>query len=72
MPEADIESVVAWLAAAGLEIVRGDAGRTFLAGRGRVADVNALFQIELVDHLDPELGRYHVPDSEPQHLRAFS
>jgi kumamolisin len=65
LEEADIESVVARLAAAGLEIVRGDAGRTFLAGRGRVADVNALFQIELVDHLDPELGRYHVPDSEP-------
>lgn len=65
LPEADIESVARRLEAAGLEVVRRDAGRTFLAGRGRVADVNALFGIELVDHLDPELGRYRVPDSEP-------
>jgi kumamolisin len=66
LPEADIESVAAWLEMAGVEVIRGDTGRTFLTARARVSDVNSLFSIELVDHLDAELGRYHVPDTEPQ------
>lgn len=65
LPDEEIDSVVTWLRAAGLEVLRRDAGRTFLAARGRVADVNALFAIELIDHLDAEFGRYHVPDREP-------
>jgi subtilase family serine protease len=66
LPDEAIDSVVAWLETAGLQVVGRDAGRTFLAARGRVADVNALFQIELVDHRDTELGRYRVPDAEPR------
>lgn len=65
LPEEAVDEVAASLEAAGLEILRRDAGRTFLAARGRVADVNAMFGIELVDHLDAKLGRFHVPDGEP-------
>jgi len=65
LPEEAVDAVVASLEAAGLDVLRRDAGRTFLAARGRVADVNAMFGIELVDHLDAKLGRFHVPDGEP-------
>lgn len=65
LPDEAVEAVASSLEAAGLEVLRRDAGRTFLAARGRVSDVNALFGIELVDHLDAKLGRYRVPDVEP-------
>ncbi len=66
LPDDAVAGVVEWLERAGLEVVGRDAGRTFLSVRGRVADVNALFRIELVDYVDEKLGAYHAPEGEPR------
>ena len=61
-----IDDVRAWLERGGVEVLDRDIGRTFVSARGRVADVNELFGIDLIDYADDELGAYHAPDGEPR------
>jgi subtilase family serine protease len=66
LPLADVDNVLAWLTNSGFEVVMRPPQRTSLTVRGRVADVNRLFRITLVDWRTPDGVRYHRPQGEPQ------
>jgi subtilase family serine protease len=66
LPLDKIDGVVSWLGENGLEVVTRPPQRTSISVRGRVADVNRLFEITLVDWQTSKGYRYHRPVSEPR------
>ena len=65
LPEATIDRVSAWLAGGGLEITSRHPQRTGLGARGRAAQVNALLDVRLVDHVTADGVRFHAPVGRP-------
>jgi subtilase family serine protease len=61
----EIDGVVSWLGENGIEVVMRPAQRTSITVRGRVADVNRLFGVTLVDWRTAKGYRYHRPSGEP-------